>query len=264
VIDRELITRIERADADALARLPAILVEQDPARDSEARPVAGGQLVLCGPGLYVNRALAAGIDQPMSGDDLDLVEHHSAIVGVEAAVEVTDATHPGTLDLLGARGYQHDPSRDVTLLAKGLSGGIAPAPPADGIRIVDAPPEVWREVAAQGFEVVAAGRPANDAWAVAVAVVDDLMLVATTPEGRPLGSATARFLNDIAVLGGMSTIPTERRRGVQAALLGYRMTEAVKRGCSVATTTASVGGPSERNLLRHGFEPLTTKRVLAL
>jgi hypothetical protein len=218
VIDRELITRIERADAGALARLPAILVEQDAAGDSEARPVAGGQLVLCGPGLYVNRALAAGIDQPMSGDDLDLVEQRSAIAGVEAAVEVTDATHPGTLDLLAARGYQHDPSRDVTLLAKGLSGDTSQSPAAEGIRIVDAPPELWGEVSARGFEVGAAGRRASVTWAAAVAVLDDLMLVATTPEGRPLGSATARSSTTSQCSAGC---PPSRRSGDGASKPRY-------------------------------------------
>jgi len=258
---RGLITRIERADAEALARVPVILVEQDPSRVSEARPVAGGQLVLCGPGLYVNRALAVGFDQPMSGADLDFVEQRSAAVGVAPAVEVSDVTHRGTLDLLTSRGYEHDPDRDVTLLARDLRSDLSHSLPGPGVQIQAASPELWREVSAQGFEVGAAGRRGNDAWAAAVAVLDDLMLVATAPDGRPLGSATARFLGDIAVLGGMSTIPAERGRGVQAALLGHRMAEARERGCTVATTSARVGGPSERNLLRHGFVPLTVKRL---
>jgi GNAT superfamily N-acetyltransferase len=264
VTDRELIRRIERADAAALARLPGILVDQDPSRVSESRPVAGGHLVLCGPGLYVNRALAVGIDAPMHDDDLDVVEQRSAAMGVAPAVEVTDATQPGTLDLLTARGYEHHPDLDVMLLARDLKGDLSESLPVEGVRIVEAPPGLWSKVSASGFEVGGAGRAASDAWAAAVALVDDLMLVATAPDGRPLGSATVRFLGDIAVLGGMSTIPAERGRGVQAALLGYRMQEARERGCSIATTSARVDGPSERNLLRHGFEPLTRKRTFVV
>ena len=56
--------------------------------------MAGGQLVLCGPGLYVNRAIAVGIGAPLRAADIGLIVDRSAAVGVPAAVEVTPQRIP--------------------------------------------------------------------------------------------------------------------------------------------------------------------------
>ena len=53
-------------------------------------------------------------------------------------------------------------------------------------------------------------------------------------------------------------MPAERGRGVQRTLIHYRLRVAARRGCEIAVTSATPGGASERNLIRHGFEPWFT------
>ena len=67
--------------------------------------------------------------------------------------------------------------------------------------------------------------------------------------------------DEVATLGGMSTIPAERGRGVQAALILHRLGLARAAGCTIATSTTVVGGASERNVQRFGFRPTHVKQT---
>ena len=89
------ITRTWALDAAAFAET---LVEIDPSWGSEVTAVAGGLLVLCGPGMYVNRLMGAGLEAPLSEQDWNVVEARSAAVGVPAAIEITEATRPEVLE----------------------------------------------------------------------------------------------------------------------------------------------------------------------
>jgi GNAT superfamily N-acetyltransferase len=73
-------------------------------------------------------------------------------------------------------------------------------------------------------------------------------------EDRPVGAASLTVRDGVATLGGMSTVPSDRGRGVQAALICYRLERAHQLGCVIASSTAATGGDSERNLRRHGFQ----------
>ena len=57
----------------------------------------------------------------------------------------------------------------------------------------------------------------------------------------------------VAVLGGAATLPAERGRGAQAALLRHRLRVARQAGCVLAVATAAHESPSARNLAKSGF-----------
>jgi len=267
VEDRTLTVLVERSEAAAAARFAIVLAAQDSSWKSETRPLAGGHLVLCGAGLYVNRALAAGLDEPLEPADLELLEARSAAVGVPPSIEVTRATHPDTIETLTAGGYVHRSDTDVTVHVQPLDAAdpvLVGALP-DLARVVVTPTalDAWMEVSAHGWgHVSPAARHAADAFARAAHVTgDELLMAVDAVDGRPLGCASLRIDGAIATLGGMSTIPEERGRGVQAALIRHRLDAALAAGCTLATSAARTAGASERNLARHGFEPLTLKRT---
>jgi GNAT superfamily N-acetyltransferase len=119
----------------------------------------------------------------------------------------------------------------------------------------------WQEVSALGWgHVTPESRRASDAFVRAAQVIDgDGMVIAhDAADGRPLGCASLTRRDGVATLGGMSTIPAERRRGVQAALVRHRIEVALDSGCDLITTSTAVGGASERNVGRLGFEPVLT------
>lgn len=235
-----------------------VLAGQDPTWGSESREVAGGQLVLCGAGMYVNRLIGAGIDTPLTGVDLDTVVERSRALGVDPAVEVTPLTHPASLALLGERGFVRDPAADVAALVRPLPGPVIAAPTDVEVRpvVTDDDLMVWQATNARGWgHTDAAHRRVADAFARAAHAVDgEGMVIAHDVEtGDPVGCASTTIRHGIATVGAMSTVPEQRRRGVQAALLAFRLRRAHRLGCSLAASTAVTGGASERNLVRHGF-----------
>jgi GNAT superfamily N-acetyltransferase len=242
------------ADAAAFA---AVLRAQDPSWGSNTFPLAGGHVVLCGAGMCVNRAIGVGLDRPLTVADFDLLERRSSAAGVAPAIEVSPLTHPVVLREAGARGFVGDSK--VVASRRGLSD-IA-ALPVDASFVIEPAADqlrVWQETSAAGWRHDrTSARRASDAFAAAAAAVDGdgFVLARDADDGRPVGCASLTMRDGVATLGGMSTIPSERRRGVQAALIRHRLRLAAANGCVVATTTASPGGDSERNLRRHGFEP---------
>jgi GNAT superfamily N-acetyltransferase len=261
---RALRLAIERDDAAKAASLALVLAEQDPVWGSEAHPLAGGQLVLSGPGLYVNRGLALGLEAPVVPDELDFLEARSRAVGVRPAVEVTELSDPGTRDLLDGRGYAADNDGAVTVLVRTTDDLPSDHDPAISIVPVgQVALDQWIETSALGWgHLTEPAQRAASAYARAAYVIDGsgMVVARDSVDGRPLGCASLTVAGPIATLGGMSTIPTERGRGVQSALIRYRLAAARGRGCQIATSSARIGGASERNLIRHGFEPIDTRR----
>ena len=125
---------------------------------------------------------------------------------------------------------------------------------------------VWKDVAAAGFDV-GPGEPrrASDAFATAAAAVDrdGFLLARDGDDGSPLGCASVTFRDGLATLGGMTTVPAHRRRGVQRALVAHRLRLAAERGCDLAVASTVPVNASERNLVRAGFRPLHETVTLA-
>lgn len=245
-------------DAAAFARK---LADIDPSWRSEVTEVAGGVLVLCGRGMYVNRAMAVGLDAPLSDADWELVEERSRLVGVPPAIEITVATHPSVREAAEARGYRpHDVD---TALVRGLDlSDIAPPDPTfDVVPANRGLLPVWQETAACGWgHSSEEDRRASDVFARTAALIDGerFTLVRHAGSGRPLGCASLTIRDCLATLGGMSTLPEVRGQGVQATLIRHRLRVAAATGCDLAASTAVPGSVSERNLLRHGFRKAFT------
>jgi GNAT superfamily N-acetyltransferase len=71
-----------------------------------------------------------------------------------------------------------------------------------------------------------------------------------------------QVVDDVAWLGGAATVPAFRKRGVQAALVAYRLQLATEMGCELAAVSALAGGPSARNIFRLGFPHIHTQVVV--
>ncbi len=253
------IARLERTWSENLAAIARALAVLDPHGGSRVIPLADGTIILTGPGLYVNEARCAGLERDLTDQELDILEAHSAAAGVPAAVEVTDATRPAVVGMLIERGYEPDAA--ISALTHPLDDLPARDP---RFFIESADVASWQEVAAEGWgHTDAAARAASDIFAEAASTTDDpgLLLAFDANDARVVGCSMLAIRSGIATLGGMSTLPSERRRGVQAAMIAHRLHLAAERSCELAASTAATGSDSERNLLRHGFVPSHTQLV---
>ena len=225
--------------------------------------------MLAGPGMYINQAMAAGIDDELSSAHLEFLLERSRVVGAAPTIEVASITLPRSVHRIRERGFVHDPTSDITCLTRSVMPTAIDGPGNVVIRPTESDEDLrlWQETSATGWgHTTTDARRASDAFAAAAHALDnEHMVVAFDPlDGRPLGCASMTVREGVAMLGGMSTIPAERRRGVQSALIRYRLTVARRLGCDLAVTTAARGGASERNLRRHGFDPTETIQRFSL
>lgn len=75
----------------------------------------------------------------------------------------------------------------------------------------------------------------------------------TTEQETPIAAAAMTIHNNVAVLGGASTIRAHRGKGAQPRLLRQRLQAAQAVGCHLATATARPNSTSARNLHQSGF-----------
>lgn len=264
-MDAETGHRLERswaalgvAHADALAR-------RDPSWGTQVFPVADGWAVLSGRGQYVNRVLGAGLAGAVPASAIEAFEARAAAVGVLPMFDVAELPGNVLAVELEQRGYVDVMS--LTAAARSLASAPEPGgAPAVAVEQVAAERLAeWQEHNAVGWGyTVPEARRVSDAFAAARAEAGEhLFLARDTADGRPLGTASLAVADGVATLGGMSTLPDARRRGVQRALVAHRLLVAREAGCDLGASTARSGGDSLRNLLRLGFAVTHTKRILA-
>jgi uracil-DNA glycosylase family 4 len=119
----------------------------------------------------------------------------------------------------------------------------------------------WEEVVVAGFEMDAV---TGGAWMrVAPSLARDrrLHLLVAEIDRVPVGGAGLFVYRGVGNLGPASVLPAYRGRGIHAALIAARARLAEQLGCTGLTTQATLGGPSERNQLRMGFERVWRRGV---
>ena len=260
------IARVERVAGLCNAAVAEPLALLEPRLSPTAMPLAGGHLVLLGPGMYVNRGLALGLGLETTADDLAALEASSRAAGVPAEVEVSPLAHPSLLERTAGRGYRPAGFRSTLLGAPGTEHPTL----ADIVTVQEVSDDVglaeWQAIAAAGFGYTTDDqRRISDLYAIAIHLLEQTRLYLARMGGRPVAVASLTIRDDVAILGGMTTIPFARGRGVQAELIRFRLDAAAKAGCAIAISTAEPGSASERNLLRRGFSvaytTLTVRRT---
>lgn len=255
---RMLRTWAHNAVAQAVA-----LAEADPSWGSRVYSVSGGWLVLSGPGMYVNQALAVGLSGDLTDEDIAFIVDQCQRMGVQPSCEVTSVMSSGSVARLAAHGFVHDPSDDVTALVRSVPGKHLDIGANFVVRRVEGETDLdlWREVSAASWgRLGRSERAVSDAFVTAAYVTDgDGMMIAFEAESRePVGCSSVTIRDGLATLGGMSTLPDHRRRGAQAELVRQRLLLAAERGCDYAVATCASGSASERNLIGLGFQSAFT------
>jgi len=105
-------------------------------------------------------------------------------------------------------------------------------------------------------------REALEAVFADIALADGFRRYVARIDGQAVGAASMRIDGPIAQLCGAATLAEYRRRGVQTALLQYRLADARTAGCSIAVVTTQPGSKSQANSQRRGFAILYTRVVL--
>jgi GNAT superfamily N-acetyltransferase len=264
-----LARRIERAESTLIT---------DFARPARARlgssgvfmsDFGGGAAVAAGPAVPFSKIAGLGFE-PFDEAALDDIERAFAERSTPVRVELSTLADPDVATRLTARGYRLIGFENV--LARSLNGVDIPETHVTIRAIPFDEAQTWIDIVATAFsnpdifdappsqDVV--DRAALDTTFAEISEVPGIQLYLATLDGRVAGGGSVRLSEGIVQLCGAGTLPAERRRGVQTALLHYRLADAAVRGCDLAVVTTQPGSVSQQNVQRAGFELLYARAIL--
>jgi hypothetical protein len=252
IFEPELIRRIEASSARVTIATAAAFVDRSGGGPAHAVAFAGGALAAFGSGRYVNRAVGVSLDD-LDDDQLDRLESFFTTAGVPPSLEVASWAPATLLARLATRGYTVSWFRNVYVAA--LEDWPPPVHPSMIVEeVTDDTLEDWLAVLRVGNDMTSPEAAAiSDEWARAARGVAGATDYLAFLDGTPVGCGSLMPESGIGWIGGATTVPSYRRRGVQGGLVRRRVRAAFESGCDLAVVTAVPSGDSARNLARLGF-----------
>jgi GNAT superfamily N-acetyltransferase len=264
-ISPDLAYRIEMASAWRGVRYAEAYQKLHSGARSSTIAVAGGFATFISPGSPVNRAGGLGLQGPVLARDMDTLEAFFFSRGARPRVHACPLADESLLDLLHDGGYRL--SSFFSVLVFPIAENYQPAPLPEDMRISPAEPhqsDLWLRVVGQGFEEQEEPSPeAIDILGPNFHAADGLPFFAWVG-GDPAGGGGMYYNLEqrVVELGGASTRPVYRRRGIQRVLIEARLAAARALGCDLAVVLTEPGSISQRNLERAGFQLAYTKVVM--
>jgi GNAT superfamily N-acetyltransferase len=267
-----LAVRIERAECGSIEEM-ARAARARIGDEVVARPIAGGLAVYAGQDSPVNKLAGLGFAPVPAVGELEAIEQEFGRRCAPLQVEFASLGDPAIPLMLTGRGYELIGFENVMGLA--LDAAALTMPDDSSIRVERAGPEkntVWMDAVADGFlhPDVFDGPPSHESFnreAIERVFGDTFAApgferIIALRDGVVAGGASLRLHQGVALLAGAATRPEHRRRGVQTALLNYRLRDAAARGCDIAVVTTQPGSKSTENVMRFGFSLLYVRAIL--
>jgi GNAT superfamily N-acetyltransferase len=223
--------------------------------------LAGGYAFFNGAKDLATRALQVGFEAAITEDQLDALAAFYHQRGAKVAFYISDdsdARYP--IELIKRRGYEK-----VATLVTWWRSLEVPLPELDAQEVAVCSPrpgpqtELWARTVATGFRETNAAVPSDglEEWELchfcARASVESSHAFLALRSGEAAGGAILQVTDGIASLRSASVRFAHRGHGVQRALIGARLKQAIAAGCDVAFAVAEKNGASEKNLRRFGF-----------
>ena len=260
IVDQELLNRVEDAMVAERSVFADGMSALRPDLGASWLDVAGGRAIFTGAGFFSNRAMGLGLHAPVSPEDIERLEAFYAERGAPSEIEIASTVGRPLIQLLNQRGYRLTRFRNI--YAQALRGReTAGGEPDETLAAVDTQ-EVdasmtseWSGILLDGFGYTDdADRQRVALWNRMLRSRPEVVAVIAAIDGQSVGSASVMILGTTAVLGGATTLPAFRRRGVQRALIEARLSLASRTGCELAIITADPASSSGRNAERSGFQ----------
>ncbi|MBS1120092.1 MAG: GCN5-related N-acetyltransferase [Deltaproteobacteria bacterium] len=254
-MDQLLARRLERAEASVAVSFVGLRQVAAPALEATWRDFEGTYAIYDGADSPFTQTFGLGLFAPLTTDALSEIERFFAERGAAAVHEVSPLAGIETFTLLADRGYR--PLELGSVLVQEIDGAIeATAVPGFTVRMCeDGDRATWVEASSSGWSHVPEIAPFTE-----IAIRNQAMAhFLVERDGRAIATGSLGIHDDVALLAGASTIPSARGLGAQGMLLGARLVEARRRGCTVALMVATPGTTSQRNAERRGFRVAYTR-----
>lgn len=259
-VDGALARRIERCEGAIGAAIVDARARLQPETGACWTAVGGTWAMFDGEGSPMTQTFGLGLFEPADPTVLDALEAFFAARGASTLHEVSPLAGVATAALLVERGYR--PVEHTAVLVRALGevfSGRGLAPP---LRVGFATPDQgaeWAACSARGWAVDGESAPMFEAFAGMAFASGAMTSVYVAHEGEMIATGSLGMHEGVALLGGASTVPEQRGRGAQGALLAARLERARSTGCDMAIMGAEPGSTSQRNAERSGFRVAYTR-----
>lgn len=254
--DLYLSQRLERTEACANAEFVETRAQLEPESGAAWIEVGGAYAMFDGVESPCTQTFGLGMFEVATSEHLDEIEAFLRQRGAPVFHEVSPMADASLLPLLNERGYRPVELTSVLYLSLESAAKSGHSNPEIPTRVI-APDEVdiWAATSAA-------------AWATEHEGLADFMfnfgrITANCPGsqpwlaergGKPIATGMMFIHEGVAILAGASTIPDERNRGAQNALLSSRLSSAAETGCTLAMMGALPGSQSQKNAQKNGFQ----------
>jgi len=266
VTDHALASRLELAEAKANVASIEARTAADPAVGAAWIERDGTFAMFDGPGSPLTQTFGLGMTRAPTSTTLDEIEEFFTARGAATMHETCPLGDPSLLQLLPDRGYR--PIEQSTVLFRPLrTAALAKRSLSRDVHVRIVGPDdflVWSTTAARGWSdtpelaqfMLDFGRSYVSARGMTAFIGEC--------DGVAAGAAALSIQGNVALLGGASTAPEFRRRGLQTELLHARLAYGASVGCELAMMVASPGSGSQRNAERREFRIAYTRTKWAL
>lgn len=237
-----------------------------------SEPIAGGAMCFAGPGAWANQAAGLGMHGAVGEEELDRLVAFYTSRGVAPRIEVSSYADESLVSGLARRGFVLTEFENVFWRSlEGCSETWSPGHVLSGLTLTRVPAqdpgavETFVEVTTRAFED--GGDPFPNVFrTLATRMVrhPNNVSVLASVDGKPVGGAAFECAGELMCLFSGAVLPQWRRRGIQSAMIRWRLSEGRRLGATWATVHGAPGGGTERNVRRHGFELGYGKTVMAL
>lgn len=259
--DKNLSQKLERTEARANAAFVESRTKLSPESGTEWIEVAGTYAMFDGIESPLTQTFGLGVFDEITNVELDKIEAFFKKHNAPVFHEVSPMAEMSLINLLNERGYQ--PLELTSVMFQSLAENelnLSLNPNIKTRTIETGEEEIWARTSAGG-------------WATEAEGLADFMFnfgqISANCEGgfpflaelddKPISAGMLFIYDDIALLGGASTIPEGRRQGGQIALLDARLKLAAEKGCKIAMMCALPGSQSQRNAEKNGFRIAYTR-----
>lgn len=265
-----LLEQLQGSSVTMLKAATAAMVFRSPKTKLSLAECAGGCLAFSGPDVPLTRAVGVGTAGSVSKDEVDAVESFYRSRNAAVRIVVSERTDSRLRDVLRSRGYNSDDFMQNWWFP--LEGTAAPTLPPD-IEIVPAgvnQAESWVRTVAAGF--AEENSPVDEAK-IPLRVLDTFYCLGFADGAQPFfakhngtiaGGGVLHVTAETAFIRTTSCRIGHRNKGVQRALMAFRLYAAARAGCRFAFSSTDKPGPSSRNLRRFGFNALSTSFTMSL
>jgi ribosomal protein S18 acetylase RimI-like enzyme len=269
-----LAKRIEKAEATLITEAARSTARRIGSDHVFIRNFGGGVAVHAGDGAPFNKVAGLGFLGVPEERQFAEIEQELAARNAPVQVEISTLGYPALARMLTERGYALVGFENVLGLAlDGANPPDAATDPSIAILRTSADDDsAWLEAVLTGFlnPDTYDGPASHESFEADVLrrVYEDMASAVGFERylarvgGEVAGGASLRIFEGVAQLCGAATLPAYRRRGIQSALLRYRLAESARRGCDVAVVTTTPGSKSQQNVQRAGFELLYARAIL--